>query len=239
MRTILLVVAILSIIAALAMLLQVVINFRESRTAPYHTIRRNAVRRAMRQFGFTIAFAAVAVGVFIIRQNASGSIDFPAIALGDAEPTATATQIPDLPPTITPQPEPSITPAASATVTPTMALVPTNTAEPQTIRVNIYEVSTGITNNLLPAGAGTQFEAGLTRIYYWVEYEQMQDGNQWRQVLLVNGETILDDELAWEQGEEGTAYYFLDAPDGWPAGNYEIRVFTGDQLNDAARFSLR
>lgn len=217
-----------------------VFSFRESRNAPYHTIRRNAIRAAMRQIGIFIVLLGAAVGIFIARQNASPDVNLGSLAFAEPEPlpTFTSTPVPDLPPTITPQPE------ATATLTPT-AINPPQTSptvaatNASTTSIDIYEVSSSITNNLLPAGAGTQFDAGLTRIYFWLEYSDMQDGDSWRQVLLINGETILDDELAWDQGEEGTAYYFLDAPDGWPSGNYEIRIFTSDRMNDAIRFSLQ
>ncbi len=237
-KTVLLIIAIASLVTAVYLLVLGVVNFRESRSAPYHTIRRNAIRQAMRQFGLMILMLGVTGGVFMLRRNVPQQLGLAFLPITEPRPTATSTPIPDLPPTITPQPAAASTMAVTATVAPTMTLSSTLDAEP-TPAVDIYEVSTGITNNLLPAGAGTQFDAGLTRIYYWVEYDNMADGDSWRQVLLINGDTILDDQLAWDQGEEGTAYYFFDAPEGWPAGNYEIRFFTGDRLNDAIRFTLQ
>jgi hypothetical protein len=85
---------------------------------------------------------------------------------------------------------------------------------------------------------GTEFPAGIPRIYIWIDYQDMADGSSWSRVLRLNGDVVRSESEGWERGAEGVAYYFFDAQGGWPSGIYEVTFFIGDKLVASAQFSM-
>jgi len=236
--------------AALGMGIAAFVHMRRSRTAPYFTIRKRSTILGLRLTGLTIVCIAASVGVLSLR----GRIDPPHLRELFARKTQEETDLPigidtpapgdnqsettnELPPTITPT---LATPTADESEEePDLSATPETEDVPSDARIRIAEISMGISASLEPVDTGTQFDAGIPRVYYWLEYDNMENGLEWTQVLLLNGEQVLRETTLWDQDEEGLAYYFFDAEGGWPAGSYEVQFYIGDELVDTRRYTLQ
>jgi hypothetical protein len=71
--------------------------------------------------------------------------------------------------------------------------------------------------------------AGITRIYFWITYSAMTDGAAWTRLLLRDGEPIQGGGYLWSGGETGTAAYFFGDAEGFPPGEYTLRLLLADQ----------
>jgi hypothetical protein len=100
-------------------------------------------------------------------------------------------------------------------------------------------VSSGITAARTPVDLNTTFPAGIPRVYYWFEFENVTEGISWSQVLLLNGSAIRSESEEWNRGESGSAYYWFGAQGGWPAGTYEIQFYLGDRLMSSATYTIQ
>ena len=239
-------------VLALVVLVAVIgafVAFREGRRAPYFRIRREASRRGWRWLTIALFGAAVFWGLLAARAYVPPPVfklsllkPTPTPGTGIAldqvpTPTLNLSLIPKLPeggpPTITPtQATPTIT------STPIIVTIESLVTPPAGAVLTISAISSGISPSLTPVNAGTVFPTGIPRVYYWVEFDNMVNGVSWSQVLLLNGTVIRSESEAWDRGEEGTAYYFFGAQDGWPAGSYEIRFYLGDQLVASATYII-
>lgn len=223
-------------------------GFRRARQAPYFRIRQQATRQAWRWLLVVIlGVAGIVAGLRIQRAlpppdlqsllpaSASPSPTPPALSPGTGTPnTPFATRdLIEEPPTITPIP-----PTATVSPTPFIVTIESNITPPADATLSIMAISSGISANLDPVDAGTTFPVGTPRIYYWVEYENMQDGLSWSRVLLLNGTVVRSESEAWERGAEGVAYYWFDAQGGWPTGAYEIQFYIGDTLVDSMTYEV-
>ena len=216
------------------------INFRRSRQAPYYRLRRDANRAAWRAVLAIVVGIAGILAALRLRQYIP-PVDLAALqprldAAREEEPPPLVPEQTDTlsptesttagPPTITPT-QPTLAPSA----TPIIATIDSTITPPADASLTITAISSGISANVSPVNAGTTFPVGTPRIYYWIEFQNMQNGMSWSRVLLLNGTVVRTESEAWQQGEEGIAYYWFDAQGGWPLGRYEIRFYLGDQLS--------
>jgi hypothetical protein len=224
-----------------------VLNFRRSRQAPYFRLRRSANQIAWRAvLGAVVGMAGI-LAALRLRQFVP-PVDLASLgarfdAAGNEEPPPLVPEQTDMPiptgettagpPTITPT-----QPTEAPTTTPVIATIDSQVTPPTNASLMITAVSSGISANLQPVDAGTTFPVGVPRIYYWVEFENMQNGISWSRVLLLNGTVVRTESEAWQQGTEGIAYYWFDAQGGWPLGQYEIRFYLGDQLRASETYEV-
>jgi hypothetical protein len=223
-------------------------NFRRARKAPYFRIRQQATRRAWRWLLIVIlGGAGIIAGINIRRALPPFDLQslLPATASPAAPPalpspgagspgTPLATRnLIDEPPTITPIP-----PTATVSPTPFISTIESDVTPPADATLSIMAISSGISANLDPVDEGTTFPVGTPRIYYWVAYENMENGLSWSRVLLLNGTVVRSESEAWERGTEGVAYYWFDAQGGWPTGAYEIQFYIGEQLADSTTYEV-
>lgn len=153
-------------------------------------------------------------------------------------PAAGVTATPPPPLTIPPSITPSSVPTSEPITTALLTTIESPISAPLEATITITTLSSGLDANANPINTGTQFVAGLPRIYYWVSYRNMLDDIAWSQVLLRDGEIIRAESNTWNQGEEGTTYFWLEAQGGWPAGNYEIQFFIGDRMTDTSTYQM-
>ena len=167
-----------------------------------------------------------------------------------ATPTATSTVTLTLTPTNTTTPTltptPTITPTATATFTATATVdsvlqltppAPGLTARADA-RLRLLTVSDALAANNTPAQTGDTFAAGLTRIYLFMTFENMADGVAWSRVLYRDGQPIQGQAYLWSQGVAGESFFFFGNVDGYPAGNYEARLFIGEREMSRLEFSI-
>jgi hypothetical protein len=149
------------------------------------------------------------------------------------QPTATMTVTPTVTPTPTLTPTPTVTASSTATftVTPTVdsVLQLTAPASAVTARAGAVLRLVAVSDTLDVSQPGTTFQAGLTRIYLLMAFENMADGVAWSRVLYRDGQPVQGQAYLWSQGGSGESQFFFGNVDGYPAGNYEARLFIGER----------
>ncbi len=166
----------------------------------------------------------------------------------------TATDVPSETPTITLTTTPSETPTSTSTptitFTPTLTLTPSATFEsvlnltppapgvPARAGASI-EVISAADSPTVPEGAPPDapiLPAGLTRIYVFIRYRGMNDGAVWSRVLYRDGLPVQGQAYLWGQGASGQSLFFFGNDEGYAPGEYEARVYLGD--DEVSRFAF-
>jgi hypothetical protein len=193
----------------------------------------------------------------LAAQDATTTPDARATAQTVRSDTATGTA---LSPSSTPQPSdtPSPTQTPSPTSTPTVTDTPTITATatstfesvlqltppvsdqepPRGAAVELLEAASGVTADDAPVEPGTQFAAGIERIYFFIRFEDMENGVTWTRILFREGVPIQGQSYRWGMGESGESYFFFGDADGYPPGNYEARIFISAEEASRLTFSV-
>ena len=156
--------------------------------------------------------------------------------------------------TVTPLPSRTIEPSATftATATASMTYTPTATFEsvlaltpassqrqPRTgASIEIVAAANGISPEETPIDATKQFPAGVQRIYLFIDFQQMDDGVGWSRILFRDGVPIQGQSYLWSLDEEGSSYFFFGSDEGYPPGEYEVRLFLGDTQVSQYAFSI-
>jgi hypothetical protein len=163
--------------------------------------------------------------------------------------TATATRL-----TETPRPSATVEPSATltATLTPSLTFTPTVTFEsvlaltpalsqqqPRSgASIEIMAAAASISAQETPVEPTRQFPAGVQRIYLFIDFQRMDDGVSWSRVLFRDGVPIQGQSYLWSLGEEGSSYFFFGSDEGYPAGEYEARLFLSDTTVSQFTFSI-
>jgi len=226
---------------------------REARTSQFYFIREQArikMGRVMILVGFlvvvTIALAVLLTVSSRFTQVAQASpTPTPTPTLSPTTPIiafATASPTPVLTPTLKPTPTTSPIPTIIPTVgTPSSALTPivgVKTPSPEAAFGEIT-IAQGVTEDNKPKDPGTVFPAGLSQLYAFFDYQDLSDGVLWTQVWYRKGKEIGSESSLWEWGSYGTAWIFLKPVGGYPRGEYEVRLYIGDELKQKATFTVR
>jgi len=135
---------------------------------------------------------------------------------------------------------PSMTSTPTATFESVLALTPApSERQPRSgARLEIVTAAVGISDDLTPVDPGKQFQAGIQRIYLFIEYARMDDGVGWSRILFREGVPIQGQSYLWSLGSEGSSYFFFGSDEGYPTGEYEARLFLGDQEISRYTFSI-
>ncbi|RMF50420.1 MAG: hypothetical protein D6749_10635 [Chloroflexota bacterium] len=185
--------------------------------------------------------------------TAAPTLTFTPSFTATATPTETATATPTLTFTAT------ATPTATLTPTPTLTFTPTATPSPTLIplallsaprlqssvtpnagaRLRITALGTRLDATGQIVGARPPFESPVTRLYFAVRAENLQNGVLWRRELWHNGTLMQSASYLWGLRSEGQMLFFFGQAEGFPAGNYEIRLYLGMSDVIAARATFR
>ncbi len=155
-----------------------------------------------------------------------------------ATPTITISPIPsDMPPASL---TPTITATASATFESILFLVPpTSAVQPlANARIDLTAAALDIAADGSPSNAGDQFPANTKRVFFFFDYANMTPGVTWTRILYREGIPIQGQSYEWSLPSSGTGYFFFGSQDGYPAGNYEVRLFLGDSQISNLVFTL-
>lgn len=183
--------------------------------------------------------------------------------------TATLTFTPTFTPTVTPSPTPSATPTltftptatptetptATPTSTPTPSATPSPTLIPLSLlsaptlhssvtpsaqaRLSITALGTRLSDSGQLANTQPPFRAPVTRLYFAVRSENVQNGVLWRRELWHDGALMQAATFLWGMRSDGQAVFFFGQAEGFPAGSYEIRLYLGMSESPAARATFR
>jgi len=224
---------------------------REARVSQFYFIREQA-RIKMGRVMILVVFlgvVTVALGILLFVSN-----KFTRVA--PASPTPTPTLSPTTPATAvtiaTPTPVPTPTPKPTATASPSPTMIPT-VGTPSSALTPIVGVKTpspeaafgeitlarGITDDKKPKDPGTVFPAGISQLYAFFDYQNLSDGVLWTWVWYREGKEIGSESSLWEWGSYGTAWVFLKSVSGYSRGKYEVKLYIGDELKQAATFTVR
>jgi hypothetical protein len=135
----------------------------------------------------------------------------------------TITQAATATPSITPTPSDTFVPAAPAM----LLTIESSVTPPADAKLDITALDIQISPDFKPVSAAKTFNAGFKRIYYFVTFKQMLPGILWRRQLLYNGDVLDDIDYTWGLEQDGTAYFFFGRDEGFPSGQYEIRLYIG------------
>jgi hypothetical protein len=233
---------------ALLILLVSLRLFRRSRRDVFWRRRREAGQRGWRLFLLSIVLlvmgmvsCALTLAVSVVSTDeedstpATTSVADAALTQAAALPPArTGTGMPsvtsELPVTEAP-PEtpalPSLTPFATFTPVET-PLASSVTPDPDA-HLAITALDDQISDALAPVNPRESFDAGATRIYFFVEFENMTPGLLWRRALYRDGDALDSGTYVWGSETEGESYFFFGDDNGFPPGEYEIRLFFGEE----------
>jgi hypothetical protein len=226
---------------------------REAKTSQFYFIREQARIKASRVM-IVVGFLAIITVVLAILLAASNT--FTRVARASPTPTPTPTLSPTTPatavaiasptPVLTPTPKPSATASPSPTIVPTVgtpssALTPivgVKTPSPDAAFGEII-LARGVTEDNEPKDPGTVFPARISELYAFFDYQNLSDGALWTQVWYREGKEIGSESNLWEWGSYGTAWIFLKPVGGYSRGDYEVRLYIGDELKQTATFTVR
>jgi hypothetical protein len=93
-----------------------------------------------------------------------------------------------------------------------------------------------ISSDQRPVNEADSFPAGITRLYFFIAYQNMDNGVTWSRILYRDGVPIQGGAYVWTQGAEGESFFFFGREGGYPAGNYEMRLFLGE--SEVSRFEF-
>lgn len=224
---------------------------REAKTSQFYFIREQArikAGRVMLLVSFLVVITLV-LGVLLTVSNTFGRV---ARASPTPTPTLSPTMSPTpvatvpLTPTLSPTPQPTVTPSPSPTAvptpgTPSSALTPVvgvKTPSPDAT-FGAITMAQGVTEDNEPKDPGTVFPAGIPQLYAFFDYRNLSNGVLWTQAWYREGKEIGSESSLWEWGSYGTAWIFLKPVGGYSRGEYEVRLYIGDELKQTAHFTVR
>jgi S1-C subfamily serine protease len=77
------------------------------------------------------------------------------------------------------------------------------------------------------------YAAGVTVLVARFEFEGMTDGQEWREIWTHEGETVYEGSYAWDQGERGEYFTYLNnGGEPMPAGAYTVQLFAGPDMSE-------
>jgi hypothetical protein len=140
--------------------------------------------------------------------------------------------------TLSPTATPSVTPTASATFETLLVLTPQpSSRQPRSgATVELVAAASSVSPDQQPIEPSKEFPAGIERIYLFFDYQRMDDGISWSRILFRDGVPIQGQSYIWSLGESGSSYFFFGSDEGYPAGQYEVRLYLGE--NEISRYEL-
>jgi hypothetical protein len=175
----------------------------------------------------------VTSGVTVVTFPATSTLTQPSETLSPSA-TSTATL------TSTPTPTPTNTSLPTATFESVLALTPlASERQPRAgASLTITTAAQGIATDQSPFQPGTKFSSGVQRIYFFFQYKAMDDGISWSRILFRDEIPIQGQSYLWSLGENGSSYFFFGSEEGYPPGDYQVRLFMGDQAVSTFSFSV-
>ncbi len=222
--------------------------YREAKISLFFFIREQAMLRLRRLIVITVPVLIITIGLLILwlrpqTRSALLPVPTPTLTPTTTPPTSTptATATPTVSPTPTPTPTLTPTPRPGTAVAglPSSMLTPVPdavTPGPEAAFVDIT-FAKGVSDND-PVDPATSFPEGIPRIYAFFTFEGMSPGIAWTYAWYQEGTEIWSRTGAWEHGPRGRIWVFYQPEDGYVVGEYEVRVYIGEDLQQAARFEV-
>jgi hypothetical protein len=102
-----------------------------------------------------------------------------------------------------------------------------------------WTLAQGVDENGLPVEPSTGFPVGIERVYLFFRYNGLLPNIPWSVVWYQDGEYLNGGTRLWEpERPAGDRHEFLEYGEGFPAGEYEVQVWLGDQLQIRVSFAV-
>jgi hypothetical protein len=161
-------------------------------------------------------------------------------------PTESATPTPTSSPTLTL----TLTATITFTPTPSPTLTPTSTMSAALINATLPSAWTAplldaeldivtVSDTLNSAVPRTQLRNGIVRVFFFVDYQNIAAGTLWRRELYKDGTYIVGRSDLWGIPSEGSAYFFFSLAGGFTSGDYEIRLYLGENSEPLDTITFR
>lgn len=224
---------------------------REAKTSQFYFIREQArikAGRVMIVVGFLVVVTVALAILVTVSNRFTRAVQTSPTPTPMLTPTALTTAVATASPTsvLTPTPKPTAIASPSATIiptvgTPTLTPTPIVGAETPLPGATFGEITLarGVTDDNKPKDPGTVFPASISRLYAFFDYQNLSNGVLWTQVWYREGKEIASESNLWEWGSHGTAWIFLKPVSGYSRGEYEVRLYIGDELKQTATFTVR
>ena len=156
-----------------------------------------------------------------------------------AAPKATATSQPTATAQPTNTPQPSDTPQATATPAPPVK----SAVVPGAISFSDITFAAGVLKDEIPVDARSAFPEGVTLINAIFNGQGLKDGDAWRSEWLLDGEVQpkLASDNTWDTkaaGARGIWWLSVFNDQGIHAGEWQLNLYTGDQLLQSGKFMV-
>ncbi len=247
---------------ALALLLAF-LAWWEAHFARYLILRRAAARRARRWLWIALGFA-LGTGALngLARSGLPLSFEIPppgwTARFAPARPPS-PTPAPNIPPLeeILPTPSPRPQPTASPTPSPAPPRSPTPLPYPPTLLTPLPSAVPAPPNARfsdlvltdacdargrpirIPTPPPTTFPTGTVRICGRFRVENMPRGAAWTVAWYRDGELEDSATLLWDGAPGLPGYLYNTRPDGFPPGQWEVRLYIEDRLQVRVHFEVR
>ncbi len=251
----------IGIAGALMALILAFLAWREARFARYLILRRSASRRARLWFWIAIGFA---LGTGALNGFARAGFPlpleipppawsrwfFPApTATPPLTPSPTSTPLIEISPTPSPTALPRASPAPSPSPTappyPPTLLTPIPQAVPAPPSARFFDlVLTDACDERgrpvhIPSPPPTVFPTGTLRICGRFRVENMPIGAAWTVAWYRDGRLEDSSTLLWNGAPGLPGYIYNTRPEGFPPGQWEVRLYIEDRLQVRATFEVR
>ena len=155
-----------------------------------------------------------------------------------ASPTPEATATPTPRSTATEPFIPTSTPQATLPITLTQPL-PSAVPPPGDARFEFWALAPDVDGNNQPVNPSTEFVTGTERIYLFFRYDGLLPNVPWSVVWYQDGDLLDSSTRLWEpERPVGERFEFFTYAGGFPAGEYEVQVWLGDELQVRASFTV-
>ena len=210
------------------------------------------LRRRLSIQGWRIILLGLSLGVcsLILRMYGRQAAYILVPPTASTTPTSTASATPSQTPTptITPTPLPtlipSLTPTPSTTPTPqipeaiTVLFRETVTPRPEAI-FSAIEVARRLDALNRPLQPSQEFENPIESLFGAFSYDFLDDGARWTALWYRGEEIVCSETKPWDGGTGGYGFTDCTPADGWQPGEYEIRMFLGENWKISTRFRVQ
>jgi hypothetical protein len=219
------------------------IFYYQSKKAPFFFLREVAEARVRYAFWSAVALLGITL---LLLSSPTRSTPSPTSALAQATDTPTlssplSTPVPvpqvqaeTVPPELTPTWTPTLQPSSTSTPSP----VPTGEAV-QGASFSDLVLAAGITSDSKPLNPADTFSVGGKPVYLFFHYEGMSDNITWTQSWYRDSMELYKESTRWQWGLAGRAWIFFAPMGGYTPGEYEVRLYIEDVLQQAARFTVK
>ena len=226
---------------------------RRADSEPFFMVRQQMLRRRWSYFivGGALLLMALCGQLFGVR-----AVEIVITPTMTPSSTPTLTLTPTATPTASLTLSPSQTLRPSLTVSPTQTQSPTAsgspaypellitnipdatvTPNPDTV-IGLFTFAQDYTTSYDPINGGVVFEVeGLTQIVTLFTYTGMIPEVQWTTVWFYESEPVYIETFPWDGFEAGFAVTKWENED-WRPGNYQVRIYVGEELKQAGQFRV-